>query len=424
MESVTRKVTQSPPAVIIDGVPHRQCGEGRKQRRAGAIECGEIKPVDQFVVNTGYSDGHGLICQACGDKQNARYAERVATALVPTKTYDDVPIGGDGVCRGVSVLVDGIETPHLVVKEACRFWGLDSGGQMDRINSDAVLKAGLISAKLPTSQGAVPAYVLHYELVPLWLAGIETGKMRNRERATQLAAYQRVCGQVLADYFFGTKTAPPPPVQRVTTDGSMAVYDDTRVLRYIDTALTQAVAPIYERLGMLDVLPRIDQTTQTTAATLSGVDQIIRKQIIRGQIYIVRVVGVHHLALAKRNCRDAIADNLHIIAIGRTGPEGDIHGLRLADYGGKFPFDPEDYERLAVIQTDEPEQGESLVLQHPLVGCTRLRLRNGQKSKTFITANEQGLRAYRALNSDYYPLRVLRALFGGGDQLDMFQRAS
>lgn len=333
MDSAARK-TLSPPSVLIDGVPHRQCGDGRKQRRAGAIECGEIKPVSQFVLNAGYSDGHGLICAECSDKQNARYAERVKNAIVPIKIYDDVPIGGDGCSRGASILVDGIETPHLVVSETCRYWGLDTQGQTQRIQDDPALSAGLVVCKMHTSQGCVPAYVLRYDLVPLWLAGIETGKMRNKERAAQLATYQKVCGQVLADYFFGTQTAPPAPIDRVPFDEPLAGYDDAQVLRYLDTALDRFTDRLEARARSI-VAPYLDTVREVHRETFIDV---------RGVVYVCKYPRY-----------DAWPDSEQFYAMG-----WDRYAIgwttklsveeRLKEYPGKY--DIEHPEELYVIKTD------------------------------------------------------------------------
>jgi len=313
--------------------------------------------------------------------------------------------------------------PYLVVIEACRHWGLDIQGQLQRIQDDPTLSAGLGVCKLHTPRGGTqPSYALRYDLVPLWLAGIETARMRNKERAAQLAAYQKTCGQVLADYFFGTKTAPPPPSQRIEVDGAI-VGSDAPMLRYLETALT----PIYQRLGILDVLPRIDAAAQSaardaraTATALAGVEQIKVKQIIRGQLYIFRLLpDSPYFSISIRKFKAPPKPGEHIIAIGRTGPDGDVRELRIADYAGKFPFEPSDYELLVVIQTDRPEDSEKFMLNHPMQGCSRFTLVGGKLSQTFLSANSQGLSAYRTLSSGYYSYETLRGMFDG-DQLELF----
>jgi hypothetical protein len=68
MGIVTQKV-KSPPHILIDGIPHRRCGDGRKIRREGSVECGKLKPVqggpDGFPRNEAYTDGFALVCSAC-----------------------------------------------------------------------------------------------------------------------------------------------------------------------------------------------------------------------------------------------------------------------------------------------------------------------------------------------------------------------
>lgn len=281
-------ITQSPPSVEIDGVLHRQCGEGRRMRRAGSIECGRILPLSAFPASNSYSDGHALVCQECKDKQEARYHKRLAGAVVPVKTDERVPIGSGGRCKGVWLNENGNQVPYLVVIEACRYWKLDGQAQIDRIQAEPTLSDGLTVVKLTTEAGVRPAYALRYDIVPLWLAGVETGRMKDKERRAQLAAYQKTCGQVLADYFFGTQTAPPPPAQRVKDEGTLAGYDDMGIVTYLDAALSSAIAPIYERLGILDALPRIDANAQRTLAAVLGARRIeieVPAPVINGDVY-------------------------------------------------------------------------------------------------------------------------------------------
>jgi hypothetical protein len=174
-------------------------------------------------------------------------------------------------------------------------------------------------------------------------------------------------------------------------------------------------------LASLGVLPRIDQNTRTTAAALSGVDMIRIKQVIRCQLYVFRLLPESpFLSIAVRKFRAPPKPGDHIIAIGRTGPDGNVHELRLADYGGKFPFQPSDYELLCVIQTDK-EESEGVLLKHPMSGCASLVLTGGGRSKTFLSATSEGLKGYRALTSGYYTYETLRELFGDSAQADMFR---
>lgn len=351
-----RKLTQSPPSVDIDGVLHRQCGEGRKQQRAGAIDCGRILPLSAFPLNDGYTDGHGLICKECKDKQNARYAERVNNALVPIRIYSDVPIGADGKCRGVSILVDGVETPHLVVIEACKFWGLDSQAQIDRIQSDPVLSAGLTVVKITTVTGAKPAYALRYDLVPLWLAGVVTGKMRNTERRMQLAAYQKVCGQVLADYFFGTQSAPIAPTERVPFDAPLAGYDDAPVLRYLDTAL-DGFADRLEARARAIIEPYLESIKEVHRETFIDV---------RGVVYVCK-----YPRFAWPDAEQYYAMGWDRYAIGWTTKLSVDE--RLKEYPGKY--DIECPEETCVIKTDSSKLENLVHERRPKQGVVKVAKR-------------------------------------------------
>jgi hypothetical protein len=356
MGSVAQK-TQSPPSVEIDGVPHRQCGEGRKQHRAGAIECGRILPLSAFPVNNGYTDGHAIVCSDCNDKQNARYAERVKNALVPIRVYNDVPIGSDGHCRGVAIEVDGVQVPHLVVIEACRYWGLDSTAQLRRIQEDDGLSAGLRAVKMTAPSGAVQAsYALRYDLVPQWLNSIETGKMRNEERRAQLAAYQKVCAQVLADYFFGTQTAPIAPAERVPFDEPLAGYGDTSVMRYLDSALA-GFADTLEARARSILVPYLDKIKEYKTETFIDV---------RGVVYVCKYP------------RFGWPDAEHFYAMG-----WDRYAIgwttklsvedRLKEYPGKY--DVECPEEVCVIKTDNSKLEGLIHERRPKQGVSKVASR-------------------------------------------------
>lgn len=174
-------------------------------------------------------------------------------------------------------------------------------------------------------------------------------------------------------------------------------------------------------LSAVGLLPSIKQDTGSTRAALSGVEMIRVRQVIRCQIYIFRLLpDSPFYALAMRKCRAQPRVHEHVIAIGRTGADGDVHELRLADYGGKFPFQASDYELLSVIQTDR-EESEGVLLRHPMIGCACFALPNGGRSKTFLTATDEGLNAYRALTSGYYTHETLCGMFGDGSQLGLWQ---
>ena len=157
------------------------------------------------------------------------------------------------------------------------------------------------------------------------------------------------------------------------------------------------------------------------AASLAGAEYVRTRQVVRGQVYIIRLIDPHYIELAKRLLRDTVRPGQHIIAVGRTTPDGDVQDVRLEDYGGKFPFREQDYEALGVIQTDSPKDVEGMLLERPLIGVTRGTLvKGGKKSRTFLIADAHGVTEYRALGSGYHTLADFRALFGMGGQMDLF----
>ena len=108
--------------------------------------------------------------------------------------------------------------------------------------------------------------------------------MRNKERATQLAAYQKVCGQVLADYFFGTQIAPPPPADRIQPETAVVSSPDMRVMEYLDKAFA-SIDAIHHAVSFL---PGIDDTARRTLMAVTGARRIeieVPAPIVKGDVY-------------------------------------------------------------------------------------------------------------------------------------------
>ena len=78
---------------------------------------------------------------------------------------------------------------------------LDRQGQTQRIQRQPVLFDGFRRGSIETPGGAQIAGMLRVDLVPLWLAGINTGRIKEDDRRQKLERYQREAAKVLWEAF-------------------------------------------------------------------------------------------------------------------------------------------------------------------------------------------------------------------------------
>lgn len=79
--------------------------------------------------------------------------------------------------------------------------GLDRQGQTQRIQRQPVLFDGFRKGGIQTPGGVQTAGLIRVDLVPLWLAGINTGRIKEEERREKLERYQREAAKVLWEAF-------------------------------------------------------------------------------------------------------------------------------------------------------------------------------------------------------------------------------
>src|SRR6266498_1939581 len=82
----------------------------------------------------------------------------------------------------------------------CDNLGIDRGSQVERLRQHEVLKDGLITLKLHTAGGMQDTQCLRLDLIPFWLAGINTNRVK-ADQQEKLVLYQRECAAVLWDTF-------------------------------------------------------------------------------------------------------------------------------------------------------------------------------------------------------------------------------
>lgn len=78
----------------------------------------------------------------------------------------------------------------------CEEIGIDPAAQARRIKANPILAEGFRIFSLPTANGMQKTPSLRLDLVPFWLAGVETGKVNDNVRE-RLVLLQRECASIL-----------------------------------------------------------------------------------------------------------------------------------------------------------------------------------------------------------------------------------
>ncbi len=101
------------------------------------------------------------------------------------------------------------------IRMICDLLGIDHRRQIRKIRADRAIHDKLILAIVETDGGPQETNVIIAEAIPLWLKGIEPGRVKPEARAT-LEEFQRVAVQTLRAFFFPEEktqqhSAPPRP---------------------------------------------------------------------------------------------------------------------------------------------------------------------------------------------------------------------
>lgn len=95
------------------------------------------------------------------------------------------------------------EQVWVVVKRVCEALGITDQGQAVKLKAKPWAVTTMIVATGPDGRN-YESFCLSLDSLPMWLAGIEPGRVRPEARE-KLIAYQRECARVLRDHFFGRK---------------------------------------------------------------------------------------------------------------------------------------------------------------------------------------------------------------------------
>lgn len=89
---------------------------------------------------------------------------------------------------------------YVPVRPFCAILGLEASGQIQRIRRREALAEMLRTIPVPTAGGTQELACIHVEAVPLWLSGVDTGRVKEALRA-RLVDFQRWARTRIAEAF-------------------------------------------------------------------------------------------------------------------------------------------------------------------------------------------------------------------------------
>ncbi|GAC1540780.1 MAG: hypothetical protein NVS2B7_13170 [Herpetosiphon sp.] len=204
--------------------------------------------------------------------------------LLPTRVVD---FYGDEI-----VAVEDSASGRVFVPLArlCDNLGIDRPSQLQRIQEHEVLQTGLVTLRLQTTGGVQEAQCLRLDLIPFWLAGINTRRVKGSVRP-KLVLYQRECAAVLWDAF--RPTGQPSSVASsglVSTSSAaqayemaMAIATVARQQMQLEAQMTEIATSVIEqgrRLEMLEVtLAPKHAVSESQATELAQAIKVVAREL-------------------------------------------------------------------------------------------------------------------------------------------------
>lgn len=139
----------------------------------------------------------------------------------------------------------GTRYVYLPLARMCENMGIDRSTQMQRIQAHEVLSTGLKTFLIETQGGVQEAVCLRLDLVPFWLAGINTRRVRAEVRE-RLLLYQRECAAVLWDTF--RPAAQPSSAALASPDGTLSPAAQAYEIAMAVATLARQQMQIEERI--------------------------------------------------------------------------------------------------------------------------------------------------------------------------------
>jgi hypothetical protein len=203
-----------------------------------------MSPVE-FALEQGRRH-YGNLNIATDPRDWVKEGHEVVAAVEPESTTPHIETSG----AIVKVQFDGDEIEAIpkdgrawvVVRRVCEALGIDENGQRRKLQTCPWATTVLMSAV--AKDGKIrEVFALDLDRVPMWLASINSGKVRPELRE-KLVRYQCECTRVLRDHFFGKQETPAPVIDQ---DRLVDVLTD-RIAERLQLTIRPAAKPSQRRV--------------------------------------------------------------------------------------------------------------------------------------------------------------------------------
>lgn len=186
---------------------------------------------------------------------------------------------------------------YVSLGHLCDALELDRQGQSQRIERSQVMLSGYRQGPVETSGGVQTAYLLRVDLVPFWLAGLNTSRIKDDMRRAKVEQYQRNVAKVLWEAFQEGRLTSDPDLEELLSQDTEAVQAYKMLQAMVKLARNQIL--IENRLTTQSVqLENHEERLEQIESTLGTPDRHVTPEQASQISQAVKAVA---LVLSKRS---------------------------------------------------------------------------------------------------------------------------
>ncbi|MDQ2995495.1 MAG: hypothetical protein M3R61_00345 [Chloroflexota bacterium] len=155
-------------------------------------------------------------------------------------------------------------TIYAPFNRLCENLGLDRVGQVQRIRRHEVLRDALVMLAIETPGGPQTVQCLRIDVLPLWLSGVQAGRITNADLREKLIRYQKEAAVVLWQAFKPQILKEAPPADR---ESALAIGQLEQIIEQ-SRAMQKMAEEQIELIRRMDAAARIVKTIQTDVASV------------------------------------------------------------------------------------------------------------------------------------------------------------
>ena len=168
---------------------------------------------------------------------------------------------------------------YIAVHALCTAFSLETNGQIRRMKTTKNLSRGLRIMKLKGNRGLRDITCLHLKKVAIWLAGVETTRMKNQEMAEKIDRYQENLEDVATQVFFATFA--PSSELAISTPIAQEYQESVALATILQEHLEMNLSPVNEQLTYandqlayaIQLLEQLVQQKHQQDATIAKIDE-------------------------------------------------------------------------------------------------------------------------------------------------------